>query len=503
MLALVLLGCTDPDPQKGAGKAEIPGLVPLPALVEPGRGAYTLDADTTIGAEGDALSSAELLAEGLRASTGLALPVEADGDVTLVVDPDAGLLPEGYTLDVDEGGVRIVGADAAGVFYGTQTLRQLLSPWALADAPVEGTWTVPAVYVEDAPRFPWRGYMLDVARHFFTVEEVERQIDRMALHKLNRLHLHLTDDQGWRIEIKSWPNLALIGGSSEVGGGPGGYYTQEELAGLVAYAAERHVLLVPEIDFPGHAHAALASYPELNESGVAPELYTGTAVISTPLWLEGEITWEFVADVWAEVLAVAPSVYVHIGGDEAIDVDGETYAAFVQHLQAVVAPRTAIGWDEVGPAGLAPPFVAQHWYDADNARAAVAGGGTLIASPAEHAYLDMVHDNRAEFGQTWAGPVNVEAAYVWDPAPSGVDEADVLGVEGALWTEYVDDEERLELMTWPRLAALAEVGWTPDEARLWRTFGERLGWHGARLEVLGVGYYRSPEIAWTSAADVD
>ncbi|MFZ5477124.1 MAG: beta-N-acetylhexosaminidase, partial [Myxococcota bacterium] len=408
-----------------------------------------------------------------------------DGDVVLAVEP--GGVAESYVLDVTADGVTIVGADAAGVFWGTQTLRQLVT--------AEG---VPAVHVEDAPRFAWRGLMIDVARHFFTVEDLERQIDLMALHKLNRLHLHLTDDQGWRIEIESWPDLTAIGGSTEVGGGPGGFYTQGEYVALVEYAAERQIIVVPEIDFPGHSHAALASYAELNESGEREELYTGAGVISTPLWLEGEATAGFVEDVWREVAALTPGEWVHVGGDEAIDATPEQYAAFVTWLQGVVAAegKTMIGWDEIGDVALTPPFVAQWWVDHDNAQDAIARGGMMIASPAHHAYLDMVHDAEATFGQTWAGPVGVRDAYDWEPLPPSVDEDDVLGVEGALWTEYVDTVERMDFMVWPRLAAHAEIGWTPQALRDWEGFRARLGEHGARLDALGVGYYRSPEVDW-------
>ena len=507
LIFLALLGCTDPG-GKGAPDAAVPGLVPLPAVVEDGEGTYVLDAATTIAAEGDAAPVAALLAEALRAGTGLPFPVEpgSAGGIVLLIDPSVEGGDEGYVLDVAADGVTLAAAAPAGLFYGAQTLRQLLAPASFGPAANgDADWSVPVAHIEDAPRFVWRGFMLDVARHFFTVDEVKRQIDLMSAHKLNRLHLHLTDDQGWRIEIAAWPRLTEIGGATEVGGGEGGYYTQADYAEIVAYAEARYVTVVPEIDFPGHANAALSAYAELNESGEPADVYTGAGVISTPLWLEGPATYGFVADVWREVAAITPGPWVHVGGDEAVGVDDDAYAAFLLFLQETVGAegKILLGWDEIGGVPLDPPFYAQHWFSASQARTAAEDGALLIASPAAHAYLDMVHDSRAAYGQTWAGPVNVEATYDWNPTPFGVDDAAVAGIEGALWTEYVEDEGQIDYMAWPRLAALAEHAWAPAEAKDWWAFRDRLGWHGARLEAAGVGYYRSPEIAWTRLASTD
>ncbi len=495
-----MVACRDP----AADDLPAPDLLPAPVLIVDGVGSYTLDGDTIVHASAEGVAIADLLAEALRPATGLPLDVvvgEGEDGIALVLDPTLDVPAEGYVLEVDELGVRIAAADAPGLYYGTQTLRQLLPAEAYGAARVDGVaWRVPVVAIVDSPRFAWRGAMIDVARHFFTVEEVQRQIDLLAAHKLNRLHLHLTDDQGWRIEIRAWPRLTEIGGSTEVGGGASGFYTQDDYAAIVAYAAARYVTVVPEIDFPGHAHAALASYGELNEDGVPVGLYTGAGVISTPLWLDGEVTRGFVADVWGEVAALTPGPWLHVGGDEAVGIAPADYDAFVAFLQAVATEegKTMIGWDEIGSVPLAPPFLTQHWFDEDNARAGVAQGGQLLASPAEHAYLDMRHDTRAEYGQMWAGNIDVEAAYDWEPVPEGLAEGDVVGLEGALWTEFIDTEEKLDFMLWPRLVAHAEVGWSPAGTRAWEDFRARLGPHGARLSALDVGFYASPEIRWTA-----
>ena len=376
---LVLLACTGKDPA-AEETPPAPRLVPAPDVLTQEEGSYTLDESSGITGMDD---EAALLRAALS-STGL--PLEG-ADIVLATDDE--LAPGAYELDIDDG-VRIVGGDAAGVFWGTQTLRQLLPPETLG-ASTDVAPVLPRVHIEDAPRFAWRGYMLDVARHFFTKEEVERQIDLMALHKLSVLHMHLTDDQGWRIEIEGWPELTEIGGATEVGGGEGGWYTAEDWAEIVAYGAARHITVVPEIDFPGHSNAAVASVAALNESGEPADVYTGEGVISTPLWLEGPDTWDFVADVWTAMAEMTPTDEVHIGGDEAVDIDAVSYADFLLDLQDHVESqgKGLIGWDEVATAGLTPPYTAQYWWDDGNAQMAWKAGAGVIISPAEHCYLDM------------------------------------------------------------------------------------------------------------------
>ncbi len=470
--------------------APLPAVVPRPRVLEARSGVWQLGPSTRVSAAGDALPIGRTLAARLGAALAREVEVVASpggpGEVLLSIAPD-GLDAEGYRLDVDSAGVTLTGADSAGLFYGTQTLLQLLPP---------GAERISGVHVEDAPRFAWRGLMLDVARHFFTVAEVERQIDLMAMHKLNRLHLHLTDDQGWRLEIESWPDLTAISGLTEVGGGTAGFYTQDEYRTLVDYAAERQIVVVPEIDFPGHANAALAAYARLNESGERAAPHFGAGVISTPLWLAGPDTWRMVTDVWTEVAALTPGPWLHLGGDEAVGTPEPEYIEFMQSLDEHIRSlgKVSLGWDEAAIAALPPPFAVQYWLEAGRARDVVGRGGQVIMSPAGHCYLDMRHDADADFGQIWAGFVDVEKAYDWDPVLPGLEEADVLGVEAAVWTEFIEDEAQLDFMAWPRLAALAEVAWTPQDDRDWRDFRTRLAAHGARLDALGVGYYASPEI---------
>jgi hexosaminidase len=386
-----------------------------------------------------------------------------------------------------------------------QTLRQLLPPsWEHEALRPPGKnapgFAIRAMDVHDRPRFAWRGAMLDVARHFLTVDEVKRYVDLLALHKLNRLHLHLADDQGWRIAIRSWPNLARHGGSTEVGGGPGGFYTQEQYTDLVKYAAERFLTVVPEIDMPGHTNAALASYPELNCDGVARQLYTGIEVGFSALCVEKEITYKFIHDVVGEISALTPGPYFHIGGDEVKTLRPEEYNAFIERVQGIVQShgKQMIGWDEIAPAKLLPTSIVQHWRPKTTPAEAVAKGSKVIMSIADRSYLDMKYEPGTPIGLNWAGLIDVKRSYGWDPATAaaGVPESALLGVEAPLWSETLANIRDFEFLAYPRLAALAEVGWTPQQDRDWSDFRKRLGAQGPRWTALGVNFYRAPEIPW-------
>ncbi|WP_374009776.1 family 20 glycosylhydrolase [Leifsonia sp. LS-T14] len=439
------------------------------------------------------------------------------GDIAIVIAPgegpheDGSDSAEGYTLEVAAEGVRIGAATAAGAFWGVQTLRQLV-PASCGDEPL----TIAAVRVHDHPRYAYRGAMLDVARHFFTPAEVKRFIDAIALLKVNHLHLHLTDDQGWRIHIESWPDLTRVGGSTGSDGSRGGFYTQAEFRELVAYAAERYITIVPELDMPGHTNAALASYPELNPDGVAPALYTGSNVGFSSLRNGDPVTERFVRDVIREVAALTPGPYLHLGGDECLSTTEEDFGEFVRDAARAVVEngKTPIGWHELGKAaGLPAGTIGQYWdFTTPRGRAAelalafVRGGGSVIMSPSDVAYLDIVYADGDPIGQDWAdGPTTLRDAYVWDPARivPGLGDAHILGVEAPLWTETVATIEDVEEMVFPRLAAVAEIGWSTapgdtdqvEDARDFADFAERVHTLAEHWDAAGTRYRRAAEPA--------
>jgi hexosaminidase len=498
-----------------AGGAQVPPprfatVIPQPLAQAPERGAFELQPSARIvvrSASNDATRVARLLAASLRPATGYRLPVSSirgaapDGSISLSLTPgDRALGEEGYRLVVSRGGVALTAARPAGLFWGTQTLRQLLPAAIEADARQPGPWRISLGTIHDRPRFAWRGAMLDVARHFFGVAEVKRLIDLMALYKLNVLHLHLTDDQGWRIAIRSWPRLTSQGSRTEVGGGPGGRFTQREYSSIVAYARDRFVQVVPEIDMPGHVNAALSSYASLNCSGVATKPYSGIEVGFSSLCIRKELTYEFVDDVVREIAALTPGPYFHVGGDEPNATDPDDYRAFIERVQAIVRShgKRMIGWEEISRARLRKTSIAQHWHDPALARRAVEQGAKLVLSPATNAYLDMKYTSDTRLGTTWAGLTTVRDAYAWDPVTQvpGVDERAILGVEAPVWTETPATRADLDYLVFPRLLGHAEIGWSPREGRSWRRYRSRLATHGPRLRALGVAFYESPEVPW-------
>ncbi|WP_223691655.1 beta-N-acetylhexosaminidase [Leifsonia poae] len=437
------------------------------------------------------------------------------GDIAIVIAEDEVAeehRAEGYSLTVTAEGVRIGAATAAGAFWGVQTLRQLV-PVECATDPL----TIAPLSIRDHPRFGYRGAMLDVARHFFGPDAVKRFIDAIVLVKVNHLHLHLTDDQGWRIEIESWPNLTAHGGSTGSDGSPGGFFTQSEFRDLVAYAAERHVTIVPELDMPGHTNAALASYPELNPSGVAPELYTGSKVGFSTLQTGDPTTDRFLADVIGEVAALTPGPYLHIGGDECLSTSSEDFLGFIAHASALVASqgKTAVGWHEMGKSENLPSgTVGQYWdfltprgSSGDETLSFVRQGGAVIMSPADVSYLDIVYEDGDRLGQDWAdGPTELRSAFVWDPARivAGLGDSHLLGVEAPLWTETMATVEDVEEMVFPRLAAVAEVAWSVapadteavESARDFADFADRLAALGEHWAAAGIAFRRVPGVPW-------
>ncbi|MEV4625280.1 beta-N-acetylhexosaminidase [Micromonospora sp. NPDC049523] len=511
-----------PRPRTGSPAADGVGsrlteVVPAPVSTRPNPGVrYLLTADTAIRTSDDpaALAVGEQLADLLRPATGHPLPVTpltaaetppAD-TVTLLLDATAVAAEEpegGYRLDVTTEHVVVRAATADGLFYGVQTLRQLL-PVAIESATVQpGPWEVPGGQILDAPRFAYRGAMLDVSRHFFEVPDVLRLVDQLARYKLNHLHLHLTDDQGWRIAIDSWPRLAEIGGATEVDGGTGGYYTQADYQTIVEYAAARRITVVPEIDLPGHTNAALSAYGELAPDGVAPAPYTGTEVGFSSVAVTSERTYDFVDDVLGELAALTPGPYLHVGGDEAFKLDATAYSTVMNRVQRIVVAKnkTVVGWHQLAPAEHVPGRVLQYWGTTtsdQNVAAAVRQGARVIMSPGNRTYLDMKYTDATTLGQDWAGLIDVRTAYDWDPGTylDGVPAESVLGVEAPLWTETIRTVADIEFMTYPRLVAIAELAWSPTAARDWTSFRLRLAAHSPRWTRANINFHPSPEIPW-------
>jgi hexosaminidase len=411
-------------------------------------------------------------------------------------DADESVGKEGYNLTIGKELVAIKAKSAAGCFYGIQTLLQTLPVKTDADYTPE----IATGIIHDFPEFEYRGAMLDVSRHFFGVQDVKRYIDFLAMYKMNALHLHLSDDQGWRIEIKTWPALTEIGGSTQVGGGEGGYFTQEDYAEIVNYARERHIIIVPEIDLPGHTNAALASYPELNCDGKAPELYTGIEVGFSTLCTRKEITYQFVEDVVREISALTPGPFFHIGGDESLVTAHDDYVYFINRVQKIVHShgKRVIGWDEIANADLIENAVVQFWADVENTTMGVEKGAKVIMSPAKKVYLDMKYDSTTHLGLNWAGYIEVDTAYAWNPATyiKGVTKENILGVESPLWTETVTNMSEIEYMAFPRLPGIAEIGWTSPELRNWNEYKYRLARHGPRFEAMNINFYRSELVPW-------
>jgi hexosaminidase len=518
--SLGLTGCANKQP-RAAEPSRVPAaagpmhrVVPIPATIEASGGRFVFTADTVILAEpnDEVTRVARYLARTLGTAAGPnELRVEQSttprpGTVQLSLTRSAPAQPnaaldESYELTIAPERITIAAPNAAGLFYGAQTLRQLLPPWVeyrAAVADKSRSLSAPAGRIVDRPRFAWRGAMLDVARHFFDASDVKRYIDLIALYKINRLHLHLSDDQGWRIEIKSWPKLTAHGGSTAVGGGAGGYYTQDVYKDLVSYAQERFITIVPEIDMPGHTNAALASYPELNCDGAAPQLYTGINVGFSTLCVDKPVTYTFIDDVVREIAAMTPGPYYHAGGDEVQKLTPAQYNQFIERVQAIVQKhgKQMIGWDEIAGIALLPTSIVQHWRPKPGE--GLAKAPRLILSPANRVYLDMKYEPSTVLGLSWAGNISIRHAYEWDPASAvkGAAEGALLGVETPIWSETLTYLHDVEFMAFPRLAAVAEVAWSSSDRRTWEDFARRLGAQAPRWQALGVNFNRVADIPW-------
>lgn len=511
-------------------KAAFENVIPMPVSATATGDAFFITDETVIIADSSPEVSAtgEYLAALLRPATGFEIPVggnNAKSAIRLSISgSDAQLGAEGYELTVNEDEVRIVANRPAGLFNGIQTLRQLLPEKIEKHDRQQGPWEIAGGTIRDYPEYAWRGTMLDVARHFFSVEDVKRYIDLASYYKMNTLHLHLSDDQGWRIEIKSWPNLTKVGGSTEVGGGEGGYYTQAQYSEIVAYAQSRYMTVIPEIDMPGHINAALASYAELNpglpikrEAGepvnpaqaesqdlnakpVPGQLYTGIQVGFSTLSAKKEITFKFIDDVLRELAAITPGPYLHIGGDEAAVTKKEDYIVFVNRFREMVRAhgKKMIGWEEIAQGDIDSTVVIQYWNSQKYAKMAAEKGAKLLFSPAKKVYLDMQYDSTTKLGLHWAAYIEADSSYIWDPATyvEGISKEQILGVEAPLWTETIANMNDLEYMAFPRLPGVAEIGWSASRSRNWTEYRARVGRQGKRWKEMEIDYYPSPLIQW-------
>lgn len=519
-------------------------IIPEPVTLQRMQGAFELTASATIGAgNAEAARVAAYLAEAIRPATGFTLKTGAAGTIQLDVlpKPNARLGKEGYTMDVTDKKVSIRANSAAGLFYGVQSLLQLLPREIESVHTVNGvSWKIPAVAIVDYPRFAWRGLMLDVSRHFFSKEYVKTYIDRMARYKFNRMHWHLTDDNGWRVEIKSLPRLTAVGawrvprygtwGSHEAPkpgekATDGGFYTQEDIKEIVQYARARYVEVLPEIDVPGHSMAAIAAYPELcvtkdTTISVNPgsnfskwfgngkfEMYIDNTLNPT-----SEYTYQFLDKVFTEVAALFPFEYIHMGGDECykgywerdpgiqafmkqnkLAGGDELQNYFVQRVSKIVVAKKKklMGWDEILEGGTPPAGAAvMSWRGIKGGIEASHQKHTVVMSPAPDYYLDMMQGDAAVEVPVY-GTSRLRNVYEFNLLPPGIDSAFVIGGQGNLWTEQVPTTAQAEYMTYPRALAMSETLWSPRARKNWSNFTGKVESHFARFDQARVNYASS------------
>lgn len=529
------------------------GLIPEPISAVVGDGRFTFDASTVLDADPASSGVAAWLRGTVGSATGFSLrdgrgPQNAVAMRVVEGDAAAELGDEGYRLSVTGDGVSIEAPSAAGVFYAAQTLRALLSAAAYRRAPIDSAvWHAPCVTITDRPRFGWRGALLDVARHFLPKQDVLRFIDLIAMHKLNVLHLHLTDDQGWRIEIRRYPRLTEVGAwrrESPVGdrrhrrfdGRPhGGYYTQDDIREIVAYAAARHVAIVPEIDVPGHAGAAIAAYPRLGNADIPgypeqPQVATQWGILENVLNAE-ESTLGFLRDVFDEVVDLFPSRYICVGGDECPTAAWEASARAQARIAELGLPnadairhwyvarlaehlvshgRTLLGWDEICDADPSLPWplpreaVIASWRGTAGAITAARRGHDVVLCPNNQVYLDFRQSDDPGEPIPIGTVSSLAHVYAFEPVPpelTTAEAAHVLGAQCNIWTEHMDSARVIDYLAFPRLAAFAETVWGPS-ARDFAAFSRRLAVHEQRLDAVGVEYrHRTGPLPWQTRPD--
>ncbi|WP_144876321.1 beta-N-acetylhexosaminidase [Microbacterium sp. 1.5R] len=506
----------------------MPTLLPRPTAQEFSDGEFDLTRDTALSAHPDLVQPAQRLQERLRAATGFVLPLDvsttAPDSVGIRLDLDRSLAAEGFALETAPGAVRIAASTGRGAQWAVQALLQLFPAAVYRRSPAAGVrWAAPATRFTDAPKFPWRGAMLDVVRHFAPTRDVLRFIDLLAMHRLNTLHLHLSDDQGWRVEIARYPRLTEVGGwrpetqlgaahGSAADGRPhGGFYTQDDIREIVAYAADRGITVVPEIELPGHAQAAVAAYPELGVGDSAPTTPWTLWGINPVIFNVEESTIAFLSDVLDEIIELFPSEYICIGGDECPKIqwvedertqermrelglhdEEELQSWFVSRIGQHLASRgrKLLGWDEILEGGLADGATVLSWRGRVGALTAARSGNDVVACPEDTVYLDYRESDLPSEPIPTGTVTTVEKAYSFDPVPAELDAEQathVLGGQANLWTEHIDSMRGLDYRAFPRLAAVAEALWTTGD-REYEEFAPRLAEHLARLDAAGVEY---------------
>ncbi|WHY78448.1 family 20 glycosylhydrolase [Neobacillus sp. WH10] len=507
-------------PNKAQAAPNIPSLLPKPVSYTAGTGHFTLTSNTSIYVAGNTQDEtdeiydiAQSLVAKLNISTGFNISVIKSNTpkagsiyfTTIGGTSDQG--NEGYKLVTDTNKVTLTAYKPEGIFRGMQTLIQLFPAEILKSTVVTGVrWVIPCSTINDKPSYSYRGLMIDVARHFFTVEQIKRQIDLASQYKINKLHLHLSDDQGWRIEIKSRPDLITYGSISAVNRDPGGYYTQDQFKDIVSYASARYVEVIPEIDMPGHTNAALASIPELNPTGVRAKPRYDIAVGYSSLMARSEATYDFVDDVIRELAAISPSPYIHIGGDESHSTSAADYDYFIGRAASIVNKygKKVVGWDpyDTSTGITSSDSILQNWHcNPTTGTSAIAKGMKMILSPA-NAYIDQKYYANSPLGLSWRGYVNTEKAYTWDPtdfAPAN----SIYGIESTLWSETIVTQDNMDYMIYPRLIANAEVGWTPKSMRDWNDFKTRLNTHTTSMDYKGIKYFADPIFNTMNSAEME
>ncbi|MGA0374670.1 MAG: family 20 glycosylhydrolase [Flavobacteriaceae bacterium] len=423
---------------------------------------------------------------------------DEDHAITLKIDEDFNPHNEAYELEVAADKISVLAKTAEGIFRGLKTLEQMVYLCKLEGK--TNFLSLPGGKIIDQPGYEYRGAMLDVARHFFSISDVKRYIDLLSIYKINFLHFHLSDDQGWRIEIKSWPKLTQIGGKTEVGGGEGGFYTQEDFKDIIKYAEDRFITIIPEIDLPGHTNAALASYAELNCSGKATAIYTGIEVGFSTLCVDKEVTYLFVEDVIREISEISPGPFFHIGGDESHVTSQAEFNRFMDRTLAIVKKYNKIpmGWYELITADISEETLLQYWAKTEDFSKVISKKSKLLISASSYSYLDMKYNSNTPLGLNWAGYLSVKKAYEWDPRSlvPDLDSEQIIGLEAPLWSETLENFDDIAFMAFPRILGHAEIGWTDVSLRKWVDFSKRLSLHGRLLRDLGVKYYPATEIDW-------